>query len=95
MERKPVTSQMFRSVGYSPETRILEVEFLTGGIYRYHDVSPAEWEDFRTAKSHGAHFSSRIRGRYRTEKVEKEEPFEEKGKEGEGARSSEGLPDAG
>lgn len=33
MNRVPVSSSNLRAVGYDPNTRTLEVEFLNGGLY--------------------------------------------------------------
>ncbi len=41
MERLPVFSRTIASLGYDDETRILEVEYASGRLYRYYDV-PAE-----------------------------------------------------
>ena len=38
MDRKSVTSSNISSIGYSPETQTLEIEFKGGGVYTYHDV---------------------------------------------------------
>ncbi len=38
MDRKPVRSSNIRSVGYEVETQVLELEFHSGGIYRYPGV---------------------------------------------------------
>ena len=41
MIRKSVTSSDIRSIGYDDETRILEIEFHSGGIYQYYSVPRA------------------------------------------------------
>lgn len=58
-------STVIRSIAYRPEARELEVEFVTGRRYLFHDVPPEAAEDFRAARIKGRHFNSRIRGRYR------------------------------
>ena len=66
MDRDQVRSPAMRSVGYDPDTQILEVEFIpkknqeAGAIDHYVQFSPADWQDFRQLKSLGRHFSERI-----------------------------------
>src|SRR2546425_1020108 len=43
MKRQPVTSSVIASVGYKPDTMMLEIEFRsTGFVYRYVDVPEIE-----------------------------------------------------
>lgn len=55
---------MIRSVGYDSKSRILEVEFNSGTIYQYFDVSKKEYEGLMKAKSHGQYFLQNIREIY-------------------------------
>jgi hypothetical protein len=57
-------STVIRSIAYRPEQRELDVVFITGRRYLFHDVPPEAAEAFRAARSKGRHFNSRIRGRY-------------------------------
>jgi lysyl-tRNA synthetase class 2 len=57
-------STVIRSIAYRPEALELDVLFTTGRRYLFHDVPPEAAEAFRTARSKGRHFNSRIRGRY-------------------------------
>ena len=57
-------STVIRRFGYRPETRELEVLFVTGRRYLYADVPPEEAEAFRAAFARGVHFNRHIRGRY-------------------------------
>lgn len=71
MERKPVSgSSLFQEVGYSPETQILEIQFLSNGkIYQYSGFTPDDWESLRTAESKGRHFGLHIRGKFEAKDV--------------------------
>ena len=57
-------SSVIRWFDYRPETRELEVLFVTGRRYIYADVPGDEAEAFRSAFSKGGHFNARIRDRY-------------------------------
>jgi hypothetical protein len=61
MEREPVASSAVASAGYDEATETLEVEFLNGGIYQYYNVSPALFEQFKTASSKGQFIYANIR----------------------------------
>jgi len=64
MDRVPVRSSNIRSVGYDPATRTLELEFHSGGLYRYSGVPESIYEDFMQAVSKGAYFHDHIKGRF-------------------------------
>ena len=40
MKRIYVSSYIIHSIGYDPEAKLLEIEFLSGDIYQYHNVTP-------------------------------------------------------
>jgi hypothetical protein len=58
-------SSVIRSFDYRPDTRELEVLFVTGRRYVYADVPPGEVRRFHEAFSKGRHFNARIRDCYR------------------------------
>jgi hypothetical protein len=62
--RAPVASSSIRSVGYDGESEELEIEFQSGGIYRYSDVPRDTYEGLLGARSHGSYFHENIRGQY-------------------------------
>ena len=65
MERAPVSSSMIRSIGYDPDTRSLEIEFIKGGsVWLYSEFPPEEYEALQGADSAGKFFLSRIKGKY-------------------------------
>jgi hypothetical protein len=61
MQRTPVTSSNLKSVGYDPDTRTLEIEFHSGGIYQYSGVPEAVYSGLMSASSHGSYFDSHIK----------------------------------
>jgi hypothetical protein len=77
MERKPVKSSNIKSLGH--EGNVLEVEFLSGGIYQYEGVSTEEYEEMCKAESCGSHFHKNIKPKYAGVK---QEPEKEEGHDG-------------
>ncbi|MGF1431169.1 KTSC domain-containing protein [Kitasatospora sp. LaBMicrA B282] len=69
MDRRPVESSCFRSVGHDPVTEVLELEFTSGSVYRYAAVPAAEYRRLLAAESLGRCFHQRIRDRYRYRRV--------------------------
>jgi hypothetical protein len=57
-------STVIRQFVYRPETRELEVLFVTGRRYVYADVPPEAADAFRTAFAKGTHFNRHIRDRF-------------------------------
>jgi len=71
MERIRVSSTSIASLGYEPETRVLEIEFRDSGeVYRYFDVPPSEYQAFLQAPSKGTYLNRifKIQG-YQYERV--------------------------
>lgn len=64
MNRSSVSSSNIRSVGYDLDTRTLEVEFHSGGIYQYAGVPETIYQGFMQAASKGSYFHDHIKGRY-------------------------------
>jgi hypothetical protein len=62
--RSPVSSSSLVSAGYDSDGQELEVEFVTGSIYRYFGVRPHVYEALMRAASKGRHFNEKIRDRY-------------------------------
>lgn len=71
MRRARVTSSAIASVGYDPESAILEVEFHDTGIYRYHGVPPDVHAALLAAPSVGTYLTTHIKGRFRYERVDR------------------------
>lgn len=57
-------STVIKRFEYCPETRELEVLFVTGRRYLYADVPAEEAEAFRAAFAKGIYFNRHIRDRY-------------------------------
>jgi len=62
--RRPVVSSMMRSAGYDDAHAVLEIEFISGYVYRYHAVPRREWHELMRAESKGRYFDLYIRDRY-------------------------------
>jgi len=69
MDRQPVHSSNIRSVRYETETRTLEVEFHSGGVYQYSRVPESVYEGLIRAVSKGSYFHDHIKERYSFRKV--------------------------
>ncbi|WP_111453552.1 KTSC domain-containing protein [Pseudomonas sp. URMO17WK12:I6] len=69
MERIPVVSSNILSVGYDPESEVLEIEFNNHAIYQYFDINERIYEGLIGAASVGGYFASCIKGVYRFSKV--------------------------
>ena len=61
MERFPVESSNLASVGYDPESAVLEIEFKSGGIYEYSGVPQSVYDDLMNAASKGKYFHRYIK----------------------------------
>lgn len=57
-------STVIRRFDYRPESRELEVLFVTGRRYLYSNVPPEEAEAFRAAFAKGIYFNRHIRDRF-------------------------------
>lgn len=57
-------STVIRRFDYSPESKELTVEFVTGRRYLYSGVPKDEFEAMRRAFAKGSYFNRRIRDRY-------------------------------
>lgn len=65
MHRLSVESSAVESVGYDAHTHTLEIEYVSGGIYRYLGVPPRVYETLIRADSRGAYVNRRIKPYYR------------------------------
>ena len=69
MDRQAVHSSDIRSVGYDARSKLLEIEFHSGGIYEYFPVPSDTHESLMKADSKGKHFYSYIRDKYKHKRV--------------------------
>ncbi len=69
MLRIPVSSSTIRSIGYDGQSSILEVEFISGEIYQYFNVSEYLHQGLMSASSKGQFLNDNIKYGYRYQKV--------------------------
>lgn len=77
MRRERVKSSVIASIGYDARGRVLEVEFHSGRVYEYFDVSRRVYETLRTTDSVGKYFNEVVKVNHRGARVYKprlEEP---------------------
>ena len=64
MRRRSVASTNLAAVGYDAKTRTLEIEFVSGRVYQYHDVPANMHDQLMQAPSKGQFFNTHIRNSY-------------------------------
>lgn len=69
MDRQSIESSMIASAGYDPADRMLEIQFISGSIYRYFAVPQEVYTSLLAAESAGRYFDSAIRDEYTYERV--------------------------
>jgi len=69
MERVPVDSSSITEAGFDPRSRILELMFTDGRVYRYFDVPLDVYANLLDAPSVGRFFLENIRDIYRFERM--------------------------
>ena len=69
MERTNVKSTDLSSIGYDELNLILEIEFNSGGVYRYFAVPKEIFDSLMSASSHGKFFNANIKNRFKYDKV--------------------------
>lgn len=67
--RAPVDSSLIRSIGYDADHAVLEVEFVSGQVYRYHFVQRRTWNELMQADSKGRYFDAHIREKFPTARL--------------------------
>ncbi|MGP3536310.1 KTSC domain-containing protein [Microbacterium sp. RD1] len=70
MKRTPLPSSAIASAGYDPSTAVLELEFVSGDVYRYFAVPPSIHRGLLAADSAGRFFRDRIREVYPMQQVQ-------------------------
>lgn len=70
VERKPLKSEMLKSVGYDPATHEMEVEFADGSVHVYSRVPPKVHKDLMKAKKVAYYFGKKVRTHYSSREVE-------------------------
>lgn len=61
MWRRLVDSSCLRSIGYDPVDGVLEVRFVHGDVYQYHEVPADVHEAFMAAESKGRYLNAHLR----------------------------------
>ena len=62
LDRVPVKSSNIRSIGYNRASKMMEVEFNSGGIYQYQNVTPREFKYIKAeTPSAGKYFRKKFR----------------------------------
>jgi len=70
MHRHFVQSSVFKSAGYDPEAKVLELEFLeTGDVWHYFNLPPVVYKKFIHSASLGHFFQLKIKNKYPEIKV--------------------------
>lgn len=65
-----VKSSNINAIGYDGLRKVLVVQFLDGGIYKYENVSNYIYEDFMKIESKGRYFHQNIKGKFSGGKAE-------------------------
>ncbi len=69
MKRVAIDSSALRSVGYRDDLALLEIEFVSGEVYRYHAVPHSVHRALMNADSRGRYFVEYIRDVYPTTRI--------------------------
>ena len=64
ISRQTVHSRALAAVGYSKRLHALEVEFVSGAIYRYKNVPPQVYYDLLSATSKARFYDANVRGHF-------------------------------
>lgn len=64
MQRDYVASSNISSIGYDSATEILEIEFQSGSVYQYYNVSSVIYDELMAASSKGQFFAYQIKNSY-------------------------------
>lgn len=64
MRRRAVSSSSVTTVGYDDRSRTLEVEYVSGDVYRYFDVPQPTYAGLLAARSIGAYVNTEIKPRF-------------------------------
>ena len=70
MQRKSVTSDNLKSVGYDSVSGILEIEFKNRSIYQYSGVPESIYRGLMAASSHGTYHHQHIVDHYSYKRIQ-------------------------
>lgn len=63
IDLEAIESSNLAAVGYNPEKRILAIQFKSGQIYHYADVSLETATEFYGSESRGRYYAQHVRGK--------------------------------
>jgi hypothetical protein len=69
MVRIDIPSDSLRSVGYDPQKRILEIEFIPDGIIQYYQVPEKAYAGLLNAKSNDEYYINKIKYIYTYKRI--------------------------
>jgi len=69
MNRQPIHSSVIVSAGYDPGTNTMDVEFVSGRVYRYFMIPAEMFEALVKADSAGRYFNETIRERFPSQEL--------------------------
>jgi len=69
MEMTDVNSSNIAAIGYDPDSAVLTIQFIKGGVYEYYDVPSYENDDLMNADSKGSYANLNIYKKYRQQKI--------------------------
>ena len=69
MERKRLNASNLRTAGYDARSRVLEIEFSSGGINQYSGVSEEIYRRLMNAPSPGSYFRDEIEESFTAKRV--------------------------
>ena len=69
VKRRHVSSSAIRSVGYDDQLHLLEIEYVSGDVYRYYYVPASEYARLEKAPSKGAYVNLEIKPKYPYDKA--------------------------
>lgn len=69
IDRAPVESSNLKSVGYDEARQLLDVEFGSGGVFRYEAVPPKVHAELMAADSIGRCFHRLVRSKFKAVKL--------------------------
>ncbi len=64
MNREPVASSNIAAIGYDEPSQTLEVEFTSGAVYQYYNVTQALFEQLMQASSKGQFLAYQIKNSF-------------------------------
>ena len=65
MNRTYVDSSNLASIGYDPNSMVLEVEFKKGSCYQYFDVPQSTYDELMASSSKGGYLNNVVKKQFR------------------------------